>query len=134
MNNNNNNSGNCNNSHGNNDNRGRGNGLQFDWASTQNTIYGTCNICGIGHIPSQYCNRDPSTIHTRPSVNFVNTRAQSSNASTNWHSDTGANSHVTPDLEAMGNSEAYYGDDALHVGNGKGHPILHIGSSKVYSP
>ncbi|GJS63973.1 retrovirus-related pol polyprotein from transposon TNT 1-94 [Tanacetum coccineum] len=34
------------------------------------------------------------------------------------HSDTGANSHVTPDLEAMGNSEAYYGDDALHVGNG----------------
>ncbi|GJX76513.1 hypothetical protein Tco_0323324, partial [Tanacetum coccineum] len=31
-------------------------------------------------------------------------------------SDTG-NSHVTPDLEAMDNSEAYYGDDALHVGN-----------------
>ncbi|GJY92328.1 retrovirus-related pol polyprotein from transposon TNT 1-94 [Tanacetum coccineum] len=50
------------------------------------------------------------------------------------HSDTGANSHVTPDLEAMDNSEAYYGDDALHVGNGKGLPILHIGSSKVYSP
>ncbi|GJS61581.1 retrovirus-related pol polyprotein from transposon TNT 1-94 [Tanacetum coccineum] len=44
--------------------------------------------------------------------------------------DTGANSHVTPDLEAMDNSEAYYGDDALHVGNGKGLPILHIGSSK----
>ncbi|GJR45677.1 putative RNA-directed DNA polymerase [Tanacetum coccineum] len=37
--------------------------------------------------------------------------------------DTGANSHVTPDLEAMENSEAYYGDDALHVGNGKGLPI-----------
>nr|GEX78944.1 retrotransposon protein, putative, Ty1-copia subclass [Tanacetum cinerariifolium] len=32
--------------------------------------------------------------------------------------DTGANSHVTPNLEAMDNSEAYYGDDALHVGNG----------------
>nr|GEV62103.1 integrase, catalytic core [Tanacetum cinerariifolium] len=31
--------------------------------------------------------------------------------------DTGANSHVTLDLEAMGNSEAYYGDNALHVGN-----------------
>ncbi|GJS15678.1 nucleotide-binding alpha-beta plait domain-containing protein [Tanacetum coccineum] len=36
--------------------------------------------------------------------------------------------HVTPDLEAMDNSEAYYGDDALHVGNDKGLPILHIGS------
>nr|GEU34297.1 hypothetical protein [Tanacetum cinerariifolium] len=35
------------------------------------------------------------------------------------HSDTGANSHVKPDLEAMDNSEAYYGDNVLHVGNGK---------------
>ncbi|GJU11488.1 nucleotide-binding alpha-beta plait domain-containing protein [Tanacetum coccineum] len=47
--------------------------------------------------------------------------------------DIGANSHVTPDLEVMDNSEAYYGDDALHVGNGKGLHILHIGSYKVYS-
>ncbi|GKE52706.1 hypothetical protein Tco_1487862, partial [Tanacetum coccineum] len=30
---------------------------------------------------------------------------------------TRANSHVTLDLEAMDNSKAYYGDDALHVGN-----------------
>ncbi|GJW99676.1 hypothetical protein Tco_0183590 [Tanacetum coccineum] len=67
-------------------------------------------------------------------ANFANTRAQSSNASANWHLDTGANSYVTLDLEAMENSEAYYGDDTLHVGNGKGLPILHIGSSKVYSP
>nr|GEX29540.1 hypothetical protein [Tanacetum cinerariifolium] len=107
---------NRNNSRGNN-NRGRGNGRQFDWASTQNTVYGTCNRCGIGRIPSQCPNRDPSTIRTRPSANFANTRAQSSNAFANWHSDTGANSHVT---EAMDNSEAYYGDVALHVGNGKG--------------
>ncbi|GJT06463.1 hypothetical protein Tco_0840925 [Tanacetum coccineum] len=76
-----------------------------------------CNRCGIGHIPSQCPNRDPSTIRTWPSANFSNTRTQSSNASANWHSDTRANSHVTPDLEAMDNSEAYYGDDALHVGN-----------------
>ncbi|GJU04721.1 nucleotide-binding alpha-beta plait domain-containing protein [Tanacetum coccineum] len=40
--------------------------------------------------------------------------------------------HVTPDLEVMDNSEAYYGDDTLHVGNSKGLPILYIGSSKVY--
>nr|GEV77540.1 putative ribonuclease H-like domain-containing protein [Tanacetum cinerariifolium] len=133
-NNNNNNHGNRNNSRGNNKNRGRGNGRQFDWASTQNTVYDTCNRCGIGHIPSQCPIRDPSTIRTRPSANFANTCAQSSNASANWHSDTEANSHVTPDLEAMDNLEAYYGDDALHVGNGKGLSILHIGSSKVYSP
>ncbi|GKB06088.1 nucleotide-binding alpha-beta plait domain-containing protein [Tanacetum coccineum] len=55
---NNNNRGNRNNSRGNNNNRGRGNGRQFDWASTQNTVYDTCNRCGIGHIPSQCLNRD----------------------------------------------------------------------------
>ncbi|GKA35263.1 putative RNA-directed DNA polymerase [Tanacetum coccineum] len=90
-------------------------------------MYGTCNRCGIDHISSQCPNRDPFTISTRPSANFANTRA-------NWHSNTRANSHVTPDLEAMDNSEAYYGDDALYVGNGNGLHILHIGSSKVYSP
>ncbi|GKC70810.1 hypothetical protein Tco_1116693 [Tanacetum coccineum] len=97
------------------------------------SVYGTCNRCGIGHIPSQCPNRDPFTIRTWPSAKLANTHAQSFNASANWHSYTGANSHVTPDLEAMDNLEAYYGDDALHVGNGKGLPILHIGSYKVYS-
>ncbi|GKD58689.1 hypothetical protein Tco_1296198 [Tanacetum coccineum] len=43
---------------------------------------------------------------------------------------TGANSHVTPDLEAMDTSEAYYGDDTLRVRNSKGLHILLIGSSK----
>nr|GEW35027.1 hypothetical protein [Tanacetum cinerariifolium] len=38
---------------------------------------------------------------------------------------TGANSHVKPDLETMDNSKAYYDDNALHVGNGKGLSILH---------
>nr|GFD35313.1 nucleotide-binding, alpha-beta plait [Tanacetum cinerariifolium] len=41
----------------------------------------------------------------------------SNNKNNNNNNHTGANSHVTPDLEAMDNSEAYYGDDALHVGN-----------------
>ncbi|GJW12612.1 nucleotide-binding alpha-beta plait domain-containing protein [Tanacetum coccineum] len=41
------------------------------------------NSCGIGYIPSQCPNRDPSTFRTRPSANFVSIRAQSSNASAN---------------------------------------------------
>ncbi|GJY51108.1 integrase [Tanacetum coccineum] len=94
--NNNNNRGNRNNSRGNN-NRGRGNGRQFDW-----------------HPPRTWYMARAIDV---PSANFANTRAQSSNASANWHSDTGINSHVTPDLAAMDTSEAYYGDDALHVGN-----------------
>nr|GEY63844.1 retrovirus-related Pol polyprotein from transposon TNT 1-94 [Tanacetum cinerariifolium] len=86
---NNNNRENRNNSRGNN-NRGRDNGRQFDWASTQNTVYGTCNRC-----------------------------------------DTRANSHVTPDLKAMDNSKAYYGEDTLHVGSDEStHTTLLTGPSK----
>ncbi|GJR54038.1 retrovirus-related pol polyprotein from transposon TNT 1-94 [Tanacetum coccineum] len=42
------------------------------------------------------------------------------------HLDTRANSHVTLDLEAMDNSEAYYGDDTLHVGNEISHNLLSV--------
>nr|GEV39424.1 kinesin-like protein KIN-UA [Tanacetum cinerariifolium] len=92
--NNNNHRGNRNNSRGNN-NRGRDNGRQFNWASTQNTVYGTCNRCGIDHIPSQchtlllFALGHPLTLQM-PVLNPLN-------ASANWHSDTEANSHLTPD-------------------------------------
>lgn len=105
---------------------------QFSWASNQNTVYGTCNRCGIGHLPSQCPNRDPATIRQRPSANFADSHAStSSNA---WFSDTGANAHVTPDLASMDDSRTYQGNDNLHVGDGKGFPILHIGSSRIFSP
>ncbi|KAK1424826.1 hypothetical protein QVD17_20164 [Tagetes erecta] len=117
----------------NNRNPGRGNRTQFNWASTQNTVFGTCNRCGIGHIPSQCPNRDPSTFRVRqaPSSNFSDYR---SHTTASWIPDTGSSHHVAPDLSSFDNSEAYYGDDSLHVGNGKGLPILHIGSSQFHSP
>ncbi|GKB04033.1 putative ribonuclease H-like domain-containing protein, partial [Tanacetum coccineum] len=114
-----------NNRNNNNNNRGNRNNSR---------VYDTCNRCGIGHIPSQCPNCDPSTIRTRPSrLKRLWARVRRL-PSANWHLDTRANSYVTLDLEAIENSKAYYGDDTLHVGNGKGLPILHIGSSKVYSP
>ncbi|KAD5317746.1 hypothetical protein E3N88_17692 [Mikania micrantha] len=42
---------------------------QFTWASTHNMVYGTCNRCGIGHIPSQCPHRYQSlTIPHRSSA------------------------------------------------------------------
>ncbi|KAJ9567550.1 hypothetical protein OSB04_003516 [Centaurea solstitialis] len=105
---------------------------QFSWASNQNTVYGTCNRCGIGHVPSQCLNRDPSTFRSRqPSANYADTR---SHASTFWLPDTGSNNHVAPDMMGFDSAESYYGDDNLHVGNSNALPILHIGSSRLYSP
>ncbi|GJW55081.1 hypothetical protein Tco_0099166 [Tanacetum coccineum] len=51
----------------------------------------------------------------RPSNN--NKSNNNNRGNRNNSRETGANSHVTLYLEAMDNSEAYYDDDALHVGN-----------------
>ncbi|KAJ9554157.1 hypothetical protein OSB04_018202 [Centaurea solstitialis] len=97
----------------NNRSQGGGNRNQFSWASNQNTVFGTCNRCGIGHIPSLCSNRDPATMRTRqpPSANVIEYRSQA------WLPDTGSSHHVAPDLSSFDNSEAYYGEDNLHVGN-----------------
>ncbi|KAD3336768.1 hypothetical protein E3N88_32287 [Mikania micrantha] len=114
---------------------GGGTRNQFTWASNQNTVYGTCNRCGIGHLPSQCPNRDPSTIrgqrHT-PTANYTDFRSHAS--SYNWLPNTGSSNHVAPYLSGFETSEPYYGEDNLHVGNGKALPILYIGSTKLYSP
>ncbi|GJS32128.1 nucleotide-binding alpha-beta plait domain-containing protein [Tanacetum coccineum] len=43
-----------------------------------------------------------------------------------WIPNTGGNCHVTPNLASMDTLEAYYGDDALHVGNNKGAHVFPI--------
>ncbi|MFS7906592.1 putative transcription factor interactor and regulator CCHC(Zn) family [Helianthus anomalus] len=104
---------------GNQYNRGQGGGTrnQFPWASNQNTIFGTCNRCGIGHIPSQCPNRDPATLRGRqPSANYTDHRSQ---VSSSWLPDTGSNEHSAPDLSSIDYPEPYRGNDGLHVGNGQ---------------
>lgn len=61
---------------------------QFTWASNQNTIYATCNQCGIGHLPSDFPNRDPATFRNRqpPLANHGDYRSHSQ---TPWLLDTG---------------------------------------------
>nr|GEV92062.1 WAS/WASL-interacting protein family member 1-like [Tanacetum cinerariifolium] len=83
--------------------------------------------------PQAFYGVRPSNNNRNNNNNNRSNRNNSCGNNNNRGRGTGENSHVTPNLEAMDNSEAYYGDDALHVGNGKGLSILHIGSSKVYS-
>jgi histone deacetylase 1/2 len=51
-----------------------------------------------------------------------------------WFSNTDANQHVTPDLKNLDALQSYLGNDNLHVGDGKGLPISHIGHTKLYTP
>ncbi|KAJ0850106.1 putative RNA-directed DNA polymerase [Helianthus annuus] len=112
----------------------------FAWASTQNTVYGHCNRCGIGHIPAQCPNKSgsPSTSGLSQQSYVADYAAFSSigspYGSTDWKPDTGANGHATPDLTNLDHSEAYNGSHSLHVGDGNPLPIFHVGSSKIYSP
>lgn len=101
---------------------------------TRILFFGTCNHYGIGHLPSQCPNHDLSTIRNRPISNFVDSSASIPSTSTTWYPDTGANSHVTPDLARMDDNRAYHVHDNLNVSDGKGLPNLHIGSSRFHSP
>ncbi|KAJ0878723.1 hypothetical protein HanRHA438_Chr10g0443011 [Helianthus annuus] len=98
-------------------NRNQGNRTsgQFSWASNQNTVYGTCNRCGIGYVPSQCPNRYPSIIRNRqPTVNYADFRSQ---ASATYLPDAGSNGHASVDMSGFDSAEPYFGDESLHVGN-----------------
>lgn len=106
------------NSRGNNSNPPR----QFAWASTQNMVYGHCNRCGIGHLPSQCPNNQGSNNSMRsgtPQANFATFSDHASTSANTWFPDTGANTHTTPDLSNLDTSEYYRGPDSLHVGDGR---------------
>nr|KAJ0210497.1 hypothetical protein LSAT_V11C400220110 [Lactuca sativa] len=92
----------------------------------------TMDVVRYTTLPSQCPNRDPNTLRSRqePSANYTDYRSQ---ASSTWLPDTVSSHHVASNLSSFDKSEAYYGEDNLHVGNGKGLPILHIGSSRFHS-
>uniref|UniRef100_A0A2N9GPU0 Integrase catalytic domain-containing protein n=1 Tax=Fagus sylvatica TaxID=28930 RepID=A0A2N9GPU0_FAGSY len=53
----------------------------------------------------------------------------------NWYPDTGATHHITYDLNNLNlQQEEYTGQDQVHVGNGQGLPINHLGSSSLSFP
>jgi Reverse transcriptase (RNA-dependent DNA polymerase)/GAG-pre-integrase domain len=52
----------------------------------------------------------------------------STHDSSNWIIDSGATNHVTNEINNLSSFFAYKGPDNLHIGNGIGLDILHIGS------
>jgi histone deacetylase 1/2 len=69
----------------------------------------------------------------QPSANLALSNI-SSTGTVDWFPNIGANKHVTPDLAGLAASEPYLGNNNLHVGDGKGLPISHIGHTKIYTP
>ena len=50
-----------------------------------------------------------------------------------WYSDSEASSHATPEFHNLMHASPYHGSNQLHVGNGQGLSISHVGHSKVIS-
>lgn len=51
-----------------------------------------------------------------------------------WLADSGANNHITAELENLTLQEPYQGTESVAVGNGNGLSILHTGSSTLHTP
>lgn len=53
---------------------------------------------------------------------------------TNWYFDSGSTDHITSELDNLTTHERYTGKDKIHVANGKGMSISHIGNSIIHTP
>ena len=51
-----------------------------------------------------------------------------------WFPDSGATNHITSDPTNLMTKAEFFGSDQVHIGNGKGLSIKHIGHSKFTSP
>lgn len=51
-----------------------------------------------------------------------------------WYLDSGASNHVTPDCNNLMHNNEYNGQEHIHMGNGKGLDVKHVGYSFVNSP
>jgi histone deacetylase 1/2 len=61
----------------------------------------------------------------------VNTATTSYNVEPAWYMDTGATDHITNDLDRLHIRERYNGNEQVHVGNGAGLHISHIGHGTI---
>jgi gag-polypeptide of LTR copia-type len=98
-----------------------------------------CQICQrMGH-PTKKCykryDKDPDW-RPRPQMNFYNSYVSSNSSqepdASNWILDSGANNHVTNDLNSLNSFFLYKGADKLQIGNGLGLEISHIGSQQFH--
>ncbi|KAM0957731.1 hypothetical protein ACFX2A_026350 [Malus domestica] len=59
--------------------------------------------------------------------------AQTSSTAPTWLLDTGASSHMTNSYTNLQSPESYNGPEQVYIGDGKGLPITHSGSSSIHT-
>ncbi|PNY01136.1 hypothetical protein L195_g024424, partial [Trifolium pratense] len=83
-----------------------------------------CQLCDFsGHI-AKNC---PQLMQSSPAANYATTNA-------NWILDSGANHHITADLNNLSLHSNYEGPDSVTIGDGSGLAISHMGSTHLSTP
>jgi histone deacetylase 1/2 len=96
---------------------------------TNNTNDPLCQICKKpNHDALQCWHRFDQAYQADDTVKLANAAVCND---VNWYVDTGATDHVTNDMERLTTKERYAGGDQIHVANGAGLSITHVGHSSI---
>jgi hypothetical protein len=112
-------------------NRGRGRGR----GSFTNGSRPTCQVCGkFGHMALNCYHRFDNSYTSDSNMQALLATPQPP-VEENWYADSGATHHLTADLANLNvRADEYLGQEQIRVGNGKGLPINHVGTTQLLSP
>uniref|UniRef100_A0A2N9I3B6 Uncharacterized protein n=1 Tax=Fagus sylvatica TaxID=28930 RepID=A0A2N9I3B6_FAGSY len=112
-------------------NRGRGRGR----GSSNNGSRPTCQVCGkFGHMALTCYHRFDNSYSSHSNMQALLATPQP-HVDENCYADSGATHHLTADLVNLNvRADDYHGQEQIRVGNGKGLPINHVGTTQLLSP
>jgi hypothetical protein len=93
-----------------------------------------CQLCGKeGHIVHRCWKRFDRNFHgEEKSTNII--AAPSYGVDTLWYADSTATDHVTGELDKLNMREKYHGQDQVHIADGSGMHITHVGNFIIPTP
>jgi hypothetical protein len=102
--------------------RGRGRGGRNSFSQVQ------CQLCGRnGHVVQKCWKRFNKNFTGEEKIVNAAANYNSYGIDTNWYTDTGAADHITGELDKLTTRKKYQGQEQVHVTNGAGMSISHIG-------
>ena len=112
-------------------NRGRSRGR----GSSNNGSRPTCQVCGkLGHMALTCYHRFDNSYSSDSNMQALLATPQPL-VDENCYADSGATHHLTADLVNLNvRADDYHGQEQIRVGNGKGLPINHVGTTQLLSP
>ena len=103
--------------------------------SSTNGSRPTCQVCGkFGHMALTCYHRFDNSYSSDSNMQALLATPQPL-VDENWYADSGTTHQLTTDLTNLNvRADEYHGQEQICVGNGKGLPINHVGTTQLLSP